>query len=176
MKFKLLKDQSITIFGRKLFKIKALISFGNIKAGENGGYVESEKNLNQLGAAWVYGAARVYGDARVYGAARVSGDARVYGAAWVYGAARVSGAARVYGAAKIIKIVINLIGVCAVSITAYSGYLQIGCELRTFVEWHKILKSDLFKNEMKSYEYQACIEAGLFCEKVIKREILFRQF
>ena len=52
-------------FGRKLFRIKALVSFGNISAGDNGGYIEKEENLSQFGNAWVYGNARVFGDARV---------------------------------------------------------------------------------------------------------------
>lgn len=58
---------SKTVFGRKIFRIKALVSFGNIEAGELGGYVEKEENLSQHGDAWVYGDARVCGDARVYG-------------------------------------------------------------------------------------------------------------
>ena len=78
-------------FGEKLFQIKALISFGDVTAGDLGGYIEKEENLSHDGTAWVYGNARVYGDARVSGNARVSGDARVYGDAWVYGNARVSG-------------------------------------------------------------------------------------
>ena len=65
--------------GKKLFQIKALISFGNVEAGELGGYIEKEENLDQSGDAWVYGDARVSGDAWVSGNARVSGDARVYG-------------------------------------------------------------------------------------------------
>ena len=100
-----LTDKYIEYDGRKLYRIEALIDIQGtlIKAGDKGGFVESERNLAQVsGAAWVYddaqvsGDAQVYGDARVYGAARVSGDAqvygdaRVYGDAWVYGAARVS--------------------------------------------------------------------------------------
>lgn len=53
-KFELTTDTKIH-FGRKLFRIKALVSFGNVKVGDLGGYVESEKNLSQSGGAWVYG-------------------------------------------------------------------------------------------------------------------------
>lgn len=87
-KFELTRE-FITFLGRKLFRIKALVEFGDVKAGELGGYVEKEENINHEGNAWVYGNARVYGDARVYGNARVSGDARVYGNARVYGDALV---------------------------------------------------------------------------------------
>ena len=73
-KFELTTD-FITVFGIKLFRIKSLISFGNVKEGELGGYVEKEENLSHEGNAWVYGNARVYGDAMVSGNARVYGDA-----------------------------------------------------------------------------------------------------
>ena len=85
------------VFGKKLFQIKALISFGDVEAGELGGYIEKEENLSQAGDAWVADNARVTGDARVTGNARVTddawvaGDARVAGDAWVAGNARVAG-------------------------------------------------------------------------------------
>ena len=108
-----LTDDTITVEGRTLHRIKALKSFSNVEEGELGGYVEKEDNLDQRGDAWVYGDARVYGnaqvsgDAMVYGNAQVSGDARVYrnaqvsGDAWVYGNAQVSGDARVYRNAQV---------------------------------------------------------------------------
>lgn len=78
-KFELTSEFITNIFGTKLFRIKALIEFGNVKAGELGGFVEKEENLSQDGNAWVYDNARVYGDACVCGDARVCGDACVYG-------------------------------------------------------------------------------------------------
>ena len=33
------------LFGRKLFQIKALVSFGDVTAGDLGGYIEKEENL-----------------------------------------------------------------------------------------------------------------------------------
>lgn len=75
MKYELLIDDTITFFGVQLFRIKALISFGGVKKGEVGGYVENKKNLSQSGNAEVYGNAKVYGNAWVYGDAKVSGDA-----------------------------------------------------------------------------------------------------
>ena len=78
-KFELTTESITNVAGKKLFRIKALIDFGDVKAGEVGGYVEKEGNVSQDGNAWVYGNARVYGDARVYGNARISGDAWVSG-------------------------------------------------------------------------------------------------
>lgn len=80
-----LTDDTITVGGRILHRIKALKSFSDVEEGDLGGYVEKEDNLNQSGNAWVCGNARVSENARVYGNAWVSGDARVYGDAWVSG-------------------------------------------------------------------------------------------
>ena len=77
-----------------LTQIRALKDFGSVKAGDLGGWIESEKNLSQEGYCWVYGNARVFGDAWVYGDAWVSGDAQVYGNAGVYGNAEVYGNVR----------------------------------------------------------------------------------
>ena len=89
--------------GKKLYRIRALVSFGVVVAGQLGGFIESEKNLDQSlsGDAWVSGDAEVYGNAWVYGNAEVYGDARVYGNAWVSGDARVYGNAEVYGDARV---------------------------------------------------------------------------
>src|SRR5690606_4584948 len=90
-KFELVTDQYIEVLGRKLFRIRALVSFGNVKAGDIGGYVETESNVSQAGNAEVFGDAWVSGNARVFGNAEVSGDA------WVFGDAEVSGDAWVFG-------------------------------------------------------------------------------
>ena len=63
-KFELTTD-SIKRNGVTLYRIKALIDFEDVKAGDLGGYVEKEENLSQSGNAWVYGNACVSGDACV---------------------------------------------------------------------------------------------------------------
>ena len=83
--------------GRILHQIKALVSFGDVKAGDLGGWIEKEENLSQDGDAWVYDDARVYGDARVHGDVLVYDNAWVYGNAWVRGNAWVCDNARVCG-------------------------------------------------------------------------------
>ena len=84
-KFELTAEFVTNVFGKKLFRIKALVAFGNVEKGELGGFIEKEDNLSHDGDAWVYGNARVSGNAWVSGNARVSGNA------WVSGNARVSG-------------------------------------------------------------------------------------
>lgn len=66
-KFELTTESITNVAGKKLFRIKALIDFEDVKAGELGGYVEKEGNVSQDGNAWVSGNARVSGDARVCG-------------------------------------------------------------------------------------------------------------
>lgn len=90
-----------------LYRVVALCDFGNVKAGDIGGWVESESNLSQEGDCWVYDEsevrtnARVYGSARVSESAKVAGDAQVYGYARVYDSAEVSGSSLVYDDAKV---------------------------------------------------------------------------
>ena len=88
-KYELTSETKVNFFGVTLFRIKAKISFGNVSAGELGGWIQKQENLAPSGNAWVSGDAEVYGDARVYGNAEVYGDARVSGDAEVYGDAEV---------------------------------------------------------------------------------------
>ena len=74
-KFELTTESITNEAGKKLFRIKALIDFGDVKAGELGGYVEKEGNVSQDDNAWVSGDAEVFGNAKVSGNARVYGDA-----------------------------------------------------------------------------------------------------
>lgn len=93
--------QSIEWKGRKLFRIKAVKSFADVKVGDLGGYIENESNLSQDGTAWVSGDAKVYDTARVFGDAEIYGSAEVFGNAKVYNRAKVYGNSWIYGKAKI---------------------------------------------------------------------------
>lgn len=87
--------------GIVLHQIKAIRSFGNIKKGELGGWVEKEENLNQSDNSWVYDNACVYGNARIYNDAHISDNAYVFGEARVFDNARVSGDAWVLNNAHV---------------------------------------------------------------------------
>ena len=102
-----------------LYRVKALKDFGNVKAGDVGGYVAGEHNLSHDGNCWVYDGARVFdnawvtddvrvfGNAHVYGNPRASGvaciyeNARLYGDAYVHGNVRLRGDCSVYGDARV---------------------------------------------------------------------------
>ena len=91
MKYKLTDETMTTESGVLLHRIECVKSFGNVRAGDVGGWIEREENLSKCGDCWVYDNARVYGNARVHDNAWVSGDARVSCDAEVYGNAWVSG-------------------------------------------------------------------------------------
>lgn len=74
-KYELLDTDTKEFNGHKLFRIRALIDFGNVNKGKLGGYVEKEENLSHEGAAWIYGNAVVSGNAEISGNAWISDDA-----------------------------------------------------------------------------------------------------
>lgn len=49
-KFELTANSKMHL-GKKLFQIRALISFGNVEEGDLGGFIEKEDNLSQYGNA-----------------------------------------------------------------------------------------------------------------------------
>ena len=156
MKFELtteMKQIGIT----KLFRIKALISFGDVTIGDIGGYIEKEKNLSQTGEAWVYDSAQVYGEAEVFDKAWVYGEARVYGKARVYGEARVYDNARVYGDAKVsgkARVSGNCINIQGRwNITIMDGHIRIGCELHTIKQWFSYGDSIISKMEPSALDW-----------------------
>ena len=101
MKKFILTDETIEMFGVTLHRIKAVRSFGDVKEGDLGGFVEKEENISENFEAWVCGDAKVWGNAKVSGNAKVCGDAKVWGNAKVSGNAEVWGNAKVCGDAKV---------------------------------------------------------------------------
>lgn len=87
----ILTDDVINFNGHTLHRIKAVRDFDCVKAGDLGGFIESEKNLDHDGDAWVFDDAWVLDDAKVSGDAWVLDDASVFNDAWVSGDAKVSG-------------------------------------------------------------------------------------
>lgn len=87
--------EKIVYKGHTLHRIRAVCDFGNVKAGEIGGWIEKEKNLSHDCWCWVAD------DAKIYGEAKVLYDAVVYEHACVYGSAEISGYAKIYGNAQV---------------------------------------------------------------------------
>jgi len=88
--------------GVKLFRIRALRDIkGMVKAGDLGGWVESEANLSHEGDCWIFEEAKVYGKAEILHNARVCNRSEVMGNANVEDCAVVGWEAKVYGSATL---------------------------------------------------------------------------
>lgn len=96
-----LTNESIIHKGNKLHRIRALKSFGRIKEGDLGGFVQSENNLSDKGDAWIYHDAKVYDDAIVSGNASVLNNAEIFESSYIYGDAIIGKNAKTYGSAAI---------------------------------------------------------------------------
>lgn len=160
-KFELTTDR-IEENGTILYRIKALIDFWDVKAGDLGGYVEKEENLSQYGSAWVSDNAFVLGNARVSDNAWVCGDTLVCGNAQVYDNAHIYGNARVYDNADYIYL--NGFGFHSHSTTMFRGeneniYVSCGYFSGTLQEFESKVKETHGNNKF-AREYLALIEAA----------------
>ena len=154
-KFELTTDR-IEENGTILYRIKALIDFWDVKAGDLGGYVEKEENLSQYGSAWVSDNAFVLGNARV------SDNAWVCGNTWVCDNAHIYGNARVYDNADYIYL--NGFGFHSHSTTMFRGenenmYVSCGYFSGTLQEFESKVKETHGNNKF-AREYLALIEAA----------------
>lgn len=73
-KYELVKEETKQIYDITLYRIRALKNFGAVKAGDLGGYIQSENNLSHGGNAWVYDNAQVCGYAQVCGDVKIQSD------------------------------------------------------------------------------------------------------
>ena len=118
-KYELLKDKHIEYRGKTLYRIRALRDFYNVKKGDIGGHVESEKNLSHDGNCWVYDNAKVCDNAIVFNNGVVCGNAIVRDNAIVFNNAEI------YGNSKIDKgIIIGKVSM------PYKDIFQHQCEKR----------------------------------------------
>lgn len=64
--------------GLTLYRIRALKSFGKVRAGDIGGFVQSEANLSHEGDCWIHGDSRVYLNGKVEGDEQFCDYARMW--------------------------------------------------------------------------------------------------
>ena len=100
-KYELVKDDSIKVDGRTLYRIKALKDFNDVHKDDLGGYIESYKNLEQEGNCWIYDNACVYDNAKVYDDVKVIGEAHVFDNAKLFDNAYISGHANIFEKAEV---------------------------------------------------------------------------
>ena len=78
-------NESIEFEGKTLYRIKALLDFDDVKAGDLGGFIECEDNLSNCDKCWIYDDAKVRNNAVLCDKAmaienaEVSGNARLNG-------------------------------------------------------------------------------------------------
>lgn len=114
----------------KLFRVQALQSFSDVKAGEIGGLVSGEKNLSHNGTCWVYDDARVTGKAKVTGSAQIRDNAQVEENARVTAFARVKDNAHI-GGNSLVEHCATVSGHARVEDKAkLGGYINIGGDAR----------------------------------------------
>lgn len=89
-KYEIIEERGIQYGFTKLYRIRALKDFADVKKGDIGGYVEHTGNLSQCRNCWIYDNAIVLGNARVEGNATVRNYGIVEGHARICGHASVS--------------------------------------------------------------------------------------
>lgn len=47
-----LTEETFTVFGKTLYRIRAVRDFGSVKTGEFGGYIEKEEKQNRSICSW----------------------------------------------------------------------------------------------------------------------------
>ncbi|WII39673.1 hypothetical protein [Paenibacillus thiaminolyticus] len=87
--------------GATLHRIRAVRDFGNVKAGDLGGWIQKEENLNHSGDCWIYDRAAAFGNARVSGNASLRNEALAYDNAFITDHALIERDASVFGRARI---------------------------------------------------------------------------
>ena len=100
-KYILTNNDIVNYNGHVLYRIKAVRSFGDVRKGDLGGYIESEDNLSHEGNAWIKDNAFVFENARVSGDALVYDIAEVYNNACISENAKIGKHAKIYNNAKV---------------------------------------------------------------------------
>ena len=117
-KFELTND--IIIYkNRELKRIRALKSFGKVRKGDLGGFVEKEDNLSHDGTCWIYDDAKVCDNAKIhdnasvrnnvvicnnvniYNNVRICDNVKIHGYVRIYDKVRISENAEIYGGVQI---------------------------------------------------------------------------
>lgn len=148
-----LTDETIKVYNKTLHRIRYIIDIPThrIKAGDLGGFLESESNLSHEGSCCVLDKAQVFDSALVSGSAQAYDSARVCGKARMFGSARVCGEARVSEPYKqLIQIQGSIDYITAMlNTSAEDSFVQIGCQKHTLKDW-----LENFKEIGKKHRYE----------------------
>ncbi|WPU21090.1 YdcK family protein [Cedecea neteri] len=92
----------------RLWQIEALYAFGDVEAGQYGGWIEEEANLSHSGTCWLEPDALVWNKAQIEDNATVRGESEICHRAKVGGHAqvedsRISGECSIHGSARVLQ-------------------------------------------------------------------------
>lgn len=83
--------------GIRIYRIRALRSFGDVEEGDWGGFVESESNLSHFGNCWIYDDAIAMGNSIVTGDAKMMDNSVIKGSSVIMDEVTLSGAVVIPG-------------------------------------------------------------------------------
>ncbi len=102
-KYRLLPDKDASAkYGTSIYRVQELKNFGDVKAGQLGGFVHCERNLSNENTCWVYPDAVVLGNANVSGKAQICKHAVVADCAIVTDCAVVTDCAEILAHAQVV--------------------------------------------------------------------------
>jgi hypothetical protein len=107
IKYELVKEESFlveledgTCKSYTMYRIRALRDFGDVKKGDLGGFIESEKNLSHSGNCWIYDGSYGFGNSRITGNAKIKNYSEIGGNCRVGGNSTLSGVDLDFGVIK----------------------------------------------------------------------------
>lgn len=129
-KYIILENETLEHNGRTLYRIQAIKDFAKVKAGDKGGWVESEDNLSQKGNCWLYKETKAYDESYIYGDVIVESDAEIYGDAHLWGDAHIFGGVKIYDEAMVYghAMLFNNVEIC--NNASVFGYAQLSNHIK----------------------------------------------
>ena len=121
-----LTEEAIQWQGHTLHRIEATRDSRYAKAGERGGFVESERNLR--GEAWVADEAKVWGSAYLLDRALARDNAQVFDKCTLMDMVRVEGNSRIHGRGTVVHGVANI----------YSGVIEDSNDYIVYQGFHEV--------------------------------------
>lgn len=100
-KYELLKEETLKYRGKTLYRIRALKDFNDVKAGDRGGWIESEDNLSQKYTCWVYDNSKVFDEATIKECSVVRGEVSIGGVSILTEYSEIRGRVEVLGSVNL---------------------------------------------------------------------------
>lgn len=155
-------DSRVLKNGTRIYQLIASKSFGDVKIGDLGGWVESDKNLSQDGSCWIDQGCFVLDTAVVTDNSRIKGTTVIYGDSYVLGDSIIGGNTCIINGGRFLdEFIID-------GIILFSGHhynipdaYGLGCNITVYNSRHGVLVAD-FREVFASYDlYQHNVKTVL---------------